>query len=116
VDLTVKIYVNGLLADPATYDVHIDGGWVRFHPTFAPPLGQVVTMDCDFDIPVRFDLDDLKLTLFWVKAGQIPHVPVTEVRDVINQAPTDYADQHGLLHSREHQHGEPPSGRRCACG
>ena len=38
------------------------------------------TMACEFDIPVRFDTDQFNITLDHVNAGEVPALPVTELR------------------------------------
>lgn len=84
---TINVYVDGLLADPGDYDLAVAGGYVRFHVDAAPANTKLVTFDCEFDIPVRFDVDNLDMTLYWVRAGMIPHLPVIEIRDVVNDPP-----------------------------
>ena len=34
----------------------------------------------EFDVPARFDVDDLDVNLDWINAGSIPSLPITEVR------------------------------------
>lgn len=88
VDTTVNIYVNGVLINPANYDVGLIGGYVKFHAGQAPGNGLIVAYDCEFDIPVRFDVDDFKAVIYWVQAGEVPHLPVIGIRDIVNASPT----------------------------
>ncbi|WP_413717135.1 TIGR02217 family protein [Silicimonas sp. MF1-12-2] len=57
--------------DPAT-------GIVTFAD--APPQGATVTAGFEFDVPVRFDTDSIQTSVASFKAGDIPNVPVVEVR------------------------------------
>ena len=86
VQSTVKVYKDGVL-QVSGYTLHAAGGWIRFD--VAPANGVAVTFDCEFDVPVRFDVDNLDLTLFWIKAGEIPALPVVEIRDEPNTEPVD---------------------------
>ncbi|KUF11931.1 DUF2460 domain-containing protein [Pseudoponticoccus marisrubri] len=50
--------------------------------TFAePPLAQAeITAGYEFDVPVRFDTDRINVSVASFRAGQVPDVPVMEVR------------------------------------
>ena len=50
--------------------------------TFATPpaAGAEVTAGFEFDVPVRFDTDALSVTLAGFEAGEVPSVPVVEIR------------------------------------
>ncbi|EKE43645.1 hypothetical protein OCGS_2377 [Oceaniovalibus guishaninsula JLT2003] len=58
-------------ADPAT-------GFVTF--VRAPVAGAAITAGFEFDVPVRFDTDRLSVSVATFMAGEIPDVPVVEVR------------------------------------
>jgi uncharacterized protein (TIGR02217 family) len=45
-----------------------------------PDLGTRVTAGFEFDVPVRFDTDRIAVSLASFKAGEVPDVPVIEVR------------------------------------
>lgn len=45
-----------------------------------PPDGAAVTAGFEFDVPVRFDTDRLTISVASFEAGEIPAVPVIEVR------------------------------------
>jgi len=46
-----------------------------------PPLtGERVTAGFLFDVPVRFDTDQLELSLTAFEAGELPSIPLTEIR------------------------------------
>jgi uncharacterized protein (TIGR02217 family) len=75
---SVRVAVNGVeqavgsgfSCDPAT-------GIVVF--TTAPPAGAAVTAGFDFDVPVRFDTDELDIDLSAFEAGAIPRIPLVEI-------------------------------------
>jgi uncharacterized protein (TIGR02217 family) len=46
----------------------------------APPLGAAVTAGFHFDVPVRFDTDELRINLSQFQAGDIPEIPLVEIR------------------------------------
>jgi len=62
---------SGWSIDPAT-------GIVSF--SAAPALGVAVTAGFEFDVPVRFDSDFLEIDLAAFEAGDIPDIPLVEVR------------------------------------
>ncbi len=50
--------------------------------TFASPpdIGVLITAGFEFDVPVRFDTDRLQTSIGAFQAGEVPSVPVIEVR------------------------------------
>ncbi len=46
----------------------------------APAIGAVVTAGFEFDVPVRFDTDSLSVNLASFRAGEIPSIPLVEIR------------------------------------
>lgn len=46
----------------------------------APSAGQEVTAGFEFDVPVRFDTDRIQTSVASFQAGDVPNVPVVEVR------------------------------------
>jgi uncharacterized protein (TIGR02217 family) len=60
------------------YSLDPTNGAVTF---IAPPgSGALVTAGFEFDVPVRFDTDRINTSLAGFAAGEIPSVPVLEVR------------------------------------
>jgi uncharacterized protein (TIGR02217 family) len=57
--------------DPAT-------GLVTFE--VAPEVGVEITAGYEFDVPVRFDTDQIRTSVASFKAGDVPTVPVVELR------------------------------------
>ena len=48
--------------------------------TDAPATGATITAGYEFDVPVRFDTDSILTSVASFKAGDIPNVPIVEVR------------------------------------
>lgn len=72
----------GLGGDPARegvdYTVDLTTGEIRFE--FAPDEGTTVSAGFEFDVPVRFDTDRIQTSVASFQAGEVPNVPVVEVR------------------------------------
>lgn len=66
-----KVEGQEFSVDPAT-------GLVTFAE--APDIGAVITAGFEFDVPVRFDMDRIVISMASFKAGEIPSIPVVEVR------------------------------------
>lgn len=74
---TVRVAVGGeerfdFTCDPAT-------GIVAFPAGAIPPDGAPVTAGFAFDVPVRFDTDDLEIDFSAFAAGEIPKIPLIEI-------------------------------------
>ncbi len=72
----------GIQGDQMQESIHFDvdtaTGIVTFdHP---PDEGVEVTAGYEFDVPVRFDTDRIQASVASFQAGQVPNVPVVEVR------------------------------------
>jgi uncharacterized protein (TIGR02217 family) len=76
---TVRVAVDGVelmpgadfVVNPATGDVEM---------AVAPPIGAAVTAGFEFDVAVRFDTDVIEVNLAAFEAGEIPSIPIIEVR------------------------------------
>ncbi len=60
------------------FTVNAETGEVTF--ALPPDLGTRVTAGFEFDVPVRFDTDAIQTSVASFKAGDVPSVPVVEVR------------------------------------
>lgn len=56
-----------------------EGGWIAFDVT--PAAGAAVTAGYRFDVPVRFAEDRLEVSLHGYRAGEMPSVPLVEIRE-----------------------------------
>ena len=77
---SVLVAVDGVAQDPGDFIVSTTTGMVTFLPEHVPPEDAPVTAGFQFDVPVRFDTDQLEINLSDFEAGSIPHIPVVEVR------------------------------------
>lgn len=74
---TVLIALDGVTVNAADYSVDITTGLVTFD---APPAdGAIITAGFQFDTPVRFDLDQLEISLEGFEAGRALSVPLIEI-------------------------------------
>lgn len=76
---TVRV---GLQGDEVQEGMHYQVDWSAGVITFATPpaVGEQVTAGFEFDVPVRFDTDRIQVSVASFQAGDVPHVPVVEVR------------------------------------
>ena len=74
---TVRIAVGGIEA-ASGWTVDTTTGIVTFDA--APGAGAVITAGFQFDVPVRFDTDELSVTLDIERLGSIESIPLIEVR------------------------------------
>lgn len=74
---TVRIAVDGSEL-PSGVSTDTATGIVTFDAPPAP--GAVLTAGFEFDVPVRFDTDILEANLAAFAAGEIPSIPILEVR------------------------------------
>ncbi|GJE56702.1 MULTISPECIES: DUF2460 domain-containing protein [Methylobacterium] len=76
---SVRIAVNGIELPPQKFACDATTGLVTFVPDAVPAAGATVTAGYAFDVPVRFDTDDLVVDLAAFTAGEIPKVPLIEI-------------------------------------
>ncbi len=60
------------------FEVDLNTGLVTFSDP--PPEGVEITAGYEFDVPVRFDTDKIQTSVASFQAGDVPNVPVVEVR------------------------------------
>jgi len=79
VEGTVRIAISGdPQQDGIDYVVDTATGIVTLA---APPVtGAVITAGFEFDVPVRFDIDRIQTSVASFRAGDVPTVPIVEVR------------------------------------
>lgn len=73
---TVLVAVNGVVDGAVAVD-HLTG-IVTF--AAAPAPGAIITAGFTFDVPVRFDTDQIKVNITGFNAGDIPDIPIVELR------------------------------------
>ncbi len=76
---TVRVGVDG---DPLQEGIHyaVDTTTGLITLTDAPDIEARVTAGFEFDVPVRFDTDRIQTSVASFRAGDVPGVPVVEVR------------------------------------
>lgn len=76
---SVKVGVQGTYqAEAVVWDLDENTGLVTFRE--APVEGAPITAGFEFDVPVRFDTDMIQVSVQSFQAGELPQVPVVEVR------------------------------------
>ena len=75
---TIRVAVNGV--ETAQFTADTATGIVTFNAGSIPAPGAALTAGLEFDVPVRFDTDTLAINLASFAAGDIPEIPVVEVR------------------------------------
>jgi len=66
------------LKEAVHYSVDENAGVITF---FSPPeTGRQITAGFEFDVPVRFDTDEIQISVANFQAGDVPSVPVVEIR------------------------------------
>jgi len=75
----VRVGIQGdELQEGVHYTVDTASGFIRFdHP---PDVGAEISAGFEFDVPVRFDTDRIQTSVASFQAGDVPSVPVVEVR------------------------------------
>lgn len=77
---TVRVAVGGTEKTAGTqFTVDAATGLVTFLAGHVPQAGQGVTAGFEFDVPVRFDADQLEVDLSAFEAGDIPRIPLIEI-------------------------------------
>ncbi len=76
---TVQLAIGGLpVQETIDYTVDYTTGIVTFdHP---PDTGAEVSAGFEYDVPVRFDADRIVTAISSFHAGEVPQIPVVEVR------------------------------------
>jgi len=76
---SVRLAIDGVeQAEGPDFVVDAATGVVTF--TVAPVAGAAMTAGFEFDVPVRFDTDVIEVNVAAFDAGEIPPIPVVEVR------------------------------------
>lgn len=79
VEGTLMIAVGGTVLEESTnYIVDYATGVITF--VDAPTVSAEVTAGFEFDVPVRFDTESIQTSVASFQAGEIPTVPIIEVR------------------------------------
>jgi uncharacterized protein (TIGR02217 family) len=74
---TVLVAVNAV--PTLGFSLNEQTGVITFNAGNIPAAGAVVTAGFEFDVPVRFDSDEITVNLRHFEAGEIPDIPLLEV-------------------------------------
>jgi uncharacterized protein (TIGR02217 family) len=77
---TDQLYVNTVLQPTGNYSIDYNTGLVVFDPMHIPAMGANVSASAEFDVPVRFDIDKLGVTMQQVDLGAIPAINLVELK------------------------------------
>lgn len=78
---TVRVAVAGVEKTlPTHFTVDLLTGIVTFTGGNEPANGAAVTAGFEFDVPARFDTDEIVVSMEAFKAGSIPQIPIVEDR------------------------------------
>ncbi|MEG9884628.1 MAG: DUF2460 domain-containing protein [Hyphomicrobiales bacterium] len=78
---SVSVAVDGVIAaENEDFTLDTTTGIVTFLDGRAPKSGATVTAGFAFDVPVRFDSDHLAVNLAAFSSGDIPDIPIVEIR------------------------------------
>lgn len=77
---SATVAVEGVVLGATQFAVDATTGLLTLAAGHVPAAGAAVTAGFDFDVPVRFDTDYLEIDLSHFEAGQIPNIPIVEIR------------------------------------
>jgi len=76
---SVRVGLDGAeLSETVHYSVDAETGTIGFLEP--PEAGAAITAGFEFDVPVRFDTDSIQTSVASFQAGDMPSVPVVEIR------------------------------------
>ena len=76
---TIRTALDGVeMLESSDWAVDEKTGIIKFSQP--PADGVIVTAGFEFDVPVRFDTDAIKISAVSFEGGEVPDVPVVEVR------------------------------------
>lgn len=76
---TVSVWVDGVLQTLTTdYTVSHTTGVIHF--VVPPPVGDVITVTCEFDVPVRFDTDEIRTSMERFNDAAWEQIPIVELK------------------------------------
>lgn len=74
------VYVNDVLQPGSAYTINYNTGLITFAGGNIPGMGLIVSASAEFDVPVRFDIDKLNITMQQFDQGAIPQVTLVELK------------------------------------
>lgn len=77
---TELVYVNDVLQPGSNYTINYNTGLITFGAMHIPGIGAIVSASAEFDVPVRFDIDKLGITMQQFDQGAIPQITLVELK------------------------------------
>ena len=78
---SLKVNVAGAArVENTDFTLNAANGKITFNANRIPPRGAAIKAGFLFDVPVRFDSDYLEINLTAFKSGEIPDIPIIEIR------------------------------------
>lgn len=74
---SLTVFFDGIAVSPSDYTFSL--GVITFNT--APGSAVEVSASCEFDVPVRFDMDNLQVQAETFEAAEIPGINIIEVRE-----------------------------------
>ncbi len=79
VEHTIVVAVNGQQINADGFSFDFGTGEIVFNQETLPPNEAVITAGFEFDVPVRFDTDEIAVNMAHFQAGNIPSIPLVEL-------------------------------------
>ncbi|MEM7214838.1 MAG: DUF2460 domain-containing protein [Pseudomonadota bacterium] len=76
---SVIVSIDEVQLEPSSYVVEPTSGVLTINTPQPPQGGQQIRAGFEFDIPVRFDTDEIIINLSQFEAGDIPSIPIVEL-------------------------------------
>ncbi|WP_099865113.1 DUF2460 domain-containing protein [Pararhizobium haloflavum] len=76
---TIMVARDGVPLSAFEYATDTTAGTITFADHAVPPPGATLTAGFEFDVPVRFNIDNLDINLTAFRAGQVPTLPLVEI-------------------------------------
>lgn len=74
----VVAIANDPKVEGVDFDVNATTGVITFDT--APDIAAVISAGFEFDVPARFDVDRIQSSMAAFRAGELPNIPIVEVR------------------------------------
>lgn len=79
VEGSVVVAVNQTTVSADQYELDLSTGEITFVEGHIPQSQAVIECGYEFDVPVRFDTDEISVNLSHFDAGEIPSIPLVEL-------------------------------------
>lgn len=76
---SIQVAVDGVLIAETEFQFDFETGEIVINSSSIPTSGATVSAGYEFDVPVRFDTDEITVNLAHFEAGNIPSIPLVEL-------------------------------------